>query len=823
MSSERQTRARRIFEGALDISRKERAHFIDRACGDDEELRAAVERLLRADAAAGDFLREPLLRAAPATPFLPPDRIGPYQLREKIGEGGMGVVYRAVRDDGAFQREVAVKLIVHHAISSEARRRLGVERQILAGLDHPWIAQIFDGGTSDEGVSYMVMEYIDGEPIDQYCDRAELTLQQRIELFRKICSAVHCSHQNLVVHCDLKPTNILVTGAGEPKLLDFGIAKLLQQDTADPRDDPTTVGSRPLTPEYASPEQMRGDALSTVSDVYSLGVLLYKLLAGHRPEENEGSSQKGSNRDDAPPPSVAIRRPWPEKSRQLRGDLDAIVLKALRAEPGERYGSAEQFSEDLGRYLDGFPVLARQGNLRYRAKKFLRRHRAPVAAAAVGIAALSVFAFQMAALSGRLSQEQEKQREVVSFFRLFFERAGPLVSQGRNLTLREAVDQNAEMIEQSLEDQPAVKVEIATVLGDIYRDLGQLEQGLAWSQRALELQRQVAGESSVAYALGLLQVCAALRELGHYQEAEVKTRAGLEGLQARSSTTPAERVHGLNQMVNLLCRQERYQEADGDSATALRLASENLDEASLETLAATSNRAVVLRQLGNTAEALRLYERTLGLYRRSYGEIHPQVALVLFNLSSIQRDQGNLALAQATLEEVDRQYLTMFGHAHYERVLPLVGLAVLASRQQKVEEALDFYRQAIRVATASEAAPNYVLQATIDFANLILASNRCGEAEPVLRTSLEHCLPYAAHGWRYGEVEGLLGECLARQEKQSEARTLLERSYQRLRDQGETDPGPLRRALQRNVVFYDAVGDASARQQAERELERLEP
>ncbi|MEM7357325.1 MAG: serine/threonine-protein kinase, partial [Acidobacteriota bacterium] len=576
-----------------------------------------------------------------------------------------------------------------------------------------WIARIFDGGTTEGGVPYLVMEMIDGQPIDRYCEAHDLSVRQRIELFRQICSAVHYSHQNLVVHCDLKPSNILVDTSGAPKLLDFGIAKLLQQGSAGDRDDPTTLGSRPLTPEYASPEQFRGEALSTVSDVYSLGVLLYKLLTGQRPATAERLSRPAAD-DDIAPPSAATRDRSPDLSRRLRGDLDAIVLKALRASPDERFGSAAQLSEDLGRYLEGFPVHARQGNLSYRAKRFLRRHRLAVSAAIVSFAVLGFFAFSMASLAGRLTEEQAKLQEVVGFFRLFFERAGPLVSQGRNLTLREAVDQNAAMIVDGLADQPAVKVEIATVLGDIYRELGQPEQALAWSDRALELHRQLAGEDSHAYSLGLVRLGAALRELGRYEEAEAKIRDGLDRLRAHSDTEPAQLVDSLNNLVSLLCYEERYQEAVDHSIAALSLAEDQLGDTAIETMTAIANRGLVLRQLGQAGEAKRLYERAIALFRHRLGGSHPLVATLLLNLSSIERDQGDLAMAENTLEEANQQYLEMFGREHYGRIRPLVGLAKLAARQQRVDEAVERYREAIEVAIASQAPPPFVLRPTLD-------------------------------------------------------------------------------------------------------------
>lgn len=741
MSAESRRRARELFESVVELTGTAREEHLVEACGDDTALRDAVERLLRADAAAGDFLEQPLARMPPLGPWDPPERVGAYRLLERIGEGGMGVVHRALRDDGAFHREVAVKLLAHGPLSEQTRRRLRAERQSLASLDHPAIAQIFDGGTTEDGMPYMVMELIDGEPIDRHCERLGLSTRRRIELFREVCAAVQCSHRNLIVHCDLKPSNILVTPEGQPKLLDFGIAKLLDEEVTGAVDFPVatpphgrsaTVGPRPLTPEYASPEQLRGDPLSTVSDVYSLGVLLHKVLTGDPPD--------------------------PESQTLPPGDLGAIVQKAMEPRAEERYGSVEQLSDDLGRHLDGFPVLARRGGFRYRAWKFLGRHRLPVAASVVGVVALGLFALSMTVLAGRLADERTKLEEVVGFFRQFFERAGPLVDQGRHVTLREAVDQNAAWIEQGLEGRPEVKVEIATVLGDIYRELGRPEEALRWSQQALALHRQLDGETSPEHASGLVRTGAALRELGRFEEAEAMTRQGLRSLEARADEQPAAWVEGLNNLVSLYCFQGRYQDAAEDSATALRLAAE-LDARAPELAVATANRGLIMRQLGNNDEARRLYARALALYRQNLGEVHPHVATLLLNLALIERDLGDLTVARRTLEEANDQFLQLFGEHHYARVRPLVGLAKLAEQQGQPDDALGIYRESIEVAMASQASPPFVLRPAVDFAKLTLDLGRCAEGVPLLRRVLDHTRPDAGDYPRYAEIETLVGDC----------------------------------------------------------------
>ncbi|MEM9597828.1 MAG: serine/threonine-protein kinase, partial [Acidobacteriota bacterium] len=379
MKTEQWQRGQDIFAAAVVLPADERAPFVDAQCEGDPELRERVQRWLRADEAAGTFLDEPLA-PPPPIPILDdasPTHLGAYRLLELIGEGGMGTVFRARRDDDVFDRDVAVKILSRFSMTQESERRFRFERRVLAALDHPWIARVYDGGTTPEGLPYLVIELVDGQPIDDYCDRRDLSIRERILLFRKVCAAVQASHRALVVHCDLKPSNILVTVDGEPKLLDFGVAKLLGGEVIAVRDEEITQWPRPLTPQYASPEQLRGGVISTTSDVYSLGVLLYKILTGQRPHDLEGltlvEAIERVTTEPTPPSRVPAQAggdtpPSAEATPSgLAGDLDAIVLKALRGDPDERYPSVEQLDADLGRHLEGFPVLARRGTVRYRA------------------------------------------------------------------------------------------------------------------------------------------------------------------------------------------------------------------------------------------------------------------------------------------------------------------------------------------------------------------------------------------------------------------------------------------------------------------------
>jgi non-specific serine/threonine protein kinase/serine/threonine-protein kinase len=422
---ERWSRVKDLLAEALQHPSSERKQFLDQACGSDAALRSEVESLLTYEqpqdqiTAAGKFSDQ----------FKPPEKIGPYRILRSLGQGGMGSVYLAERADEEYRKEVAIKLIRSDMTTEFVLHRFLNERQILASLDHPNIARLLEGGTTEDGLPYLVMEYVEGQPIPEYCDLNRLNTEMRLMLFRQLCDAVQYAHQRLVIHRDIKPGNILVTKAGVPKLLDFGIAKLLTPELAAQTLDATGTGMRLMTPEYASPEQVKGEPITTATDVYALGVVLYELLTGHSPYGQIGGALHeiaGAVCEVEPEkPSTAIRKAVEVRKegiarlitaetvsstregepnrlqRRLRGDLDNILLKALRKEPKERYSSVEQFSEDIRRHLDGLPVIARRATWMYRARKFTRRNRVAVTAAVL---------FLIALIGGILAVNQQRLR-----------------------------------------------------------------------------------------------------------------------------------------------------------------------------------------------------------------------------------------------------------------------------------------------------------------------------------------------------------------------------------------------------------------------------
>ena len=555
------TRAERLHALFLDALRhapEERGAFLQSACGDDATLRREVTELLQADAAAtaADFLGAPiqpvadLLGAVDRTESdesLQGRNVGPYALVRRLGHGGMGDVYLALREQ-PFRQYVALKLIRGGLETPDLRLRFEMERQILAALNHPHIARLLDGGTTADGLAYFAMEYVEGEPITAYADRQRLSLDDRLRLFAQVCHAVHYAHQNLIVHRDLKPSNILVAedGAGRPhvKLLDFGVAKLLNPALTSLGMPVTQTMARLLTPDYASPEQVRGLPVTTASDVYSLGVLLYELLCGHRPyrltlysapeverivceQDPERPSTRAlkdepiAGRDGttrvitAAEVSAARRLPADRLRRRLRGDLDNVVMTALRKEPARRYASARQLAIDVERHLAGLPVEARPNTLGYRVQKFVVRHRTPVVAALLAIAAL------VAALSMSLGQEArvraERDRaevalatseEVNAFLLALFMASEPGDVLGDTTAVRTLLERGVVRAE-ALADQPAAQARLLHVLGEAYLELGSYARADTLLRQALAAEQTVQPPSAerladLQHALGVL-------------------------------------------------------------------------------------------------------------------------------------------------------------------------------------------------------------------------------------------------------------------------------------------------------------------------------
>jgi eukaryotic-like serine/threonine-protein kinase len=481
MTPDRWKQINELFLSAIDLEPNQRPSFLKAACIEDPALMEEVQILLTSHEEASSFIESPAIENAAKLLLdeqnlsMTGQRIGHYRIAREIGRGGMGAVYLAVRDDDEYQKQVAIKLVSSGLNIGEMLRRFYNERQILADLDHPNIAKLLDGGTTEEGLPYLVMDYVDGIPIDAYCDTHHLLIRDRLELFRKVCAAVHYAHQNLFVHRDIKPSNILVTREGVPKLLDFGIAKVIDSGHSAQQTELTRTGLRPMTPEYASPEQVMGRPITTASDIYSLGVLLYKLLAGNRPYSFSDYSQSEIERlicEENPPRPGTIKR-------ELSGDLENIVMMAMRKETDRRYSSVEQFSEDIRRHLEGLPVLATKDTFFYRGSKFIRRNRIAVAAAVLlaltmtaGVAATIWQARVARAAQARAERRFNEVRELANSFLFEFNdsiKNLPGSTPARQLLIKGALKYLDSLAQEAVGD-PSLQRELAEAylkLGDI--------------------------------------------------------------------------------------------------------------------------------------------------------------------------------------------------------------------------------------------------------------------------------------------------------------------------------------------------------------------
>ena len=770
-----------LFDKAVQLAPVDRTAYLDQACQDNHPLRREVERLLGALEKLGEVF-EPtggtaVDQADPNGPR-PPRVLGAYRILHEIGRGGAGAVYLAARRDDAFNKAVAIKLLHPGLESTELVRRFRHERQILASIDHQYVAKLLDGGSTADGLPYLVMEYVEGLPIDRYCDRHALSTSARLKLFCKVCEAVQFAHQHLVVHRDIKPGNVLVTADGVPKLLDFGIAKLLDPSALSLTIATTEAESRLMTPEYASPEQVRGEPVTTASDVYSLGVLLYRLLTGRRPyrlrggdlpeitraiceqEPTRPSAAFDSDGGDARQSGFALplddtTRPTAENTperlrRRLQGDLDNIVLRAIRKEPHRRYTSAEQLADDIARHLADLPVRARPDTVRYRATKFVRRHRAAVAIGAAFVlfvvaaaTALSVQAVALAsernrAEAARQGAEREAARATAinDFLLRTLGAANPMTGTGRDVTLVAALNSAAIAAQHTFADQPEVEAGVLNVVGMTLVELGRYDEAAAPLERALTLRRVTLDAGHLDVAQSLESKATLLRWQGKFGEAEALYREALR-ITRNSAPDTTEREGQILQGLGLNFSQQ------GDETIALSIFEEGLslarngrlpDRVRAELLGSAG---VSHRRLEHYDQAAASYREALAIQRGLLGPNHPEVGTLLNNLAVVMNSTGKFDEAEALNREAMLVRQIALGKDHPYVANSMVNLAVTLEAKGNWQAAADLYEQAASIVRAS-LGPNHPRLAQIlrNWGVLLANQSRTGEALPLLREAL---------------------------------------------------------------------------------------
>jgi serine/threonine protein kinase/Tfp pilus assembly protein PilF len=771
-----------ILDEAQTLPPHERLRFIREACATDSELYAnAVHELESRQQWFGtDGAMDPEDSEDPAVD-LTGERIGPYRIVRSLGRGGMGEVFLAERADEQFRQQVAIKLVRRGLLSRHVQGRLKLERQILATLDHPNIARLFDGGTTTDGTPYIVMEYVDGEPIDTYCDSRSLTIEARLKLFMVICSAVHRAHQNLIVHRDLKPSNILVARDGTPKLLDFGIAKMLDDRQMMHTMAVTQADYRVLTPDHASPEQIRGDPITTASDTYVLGVVLYELLCGCKPFTLKGNRLGDLERaicEESPPaPSVVIqaREDAPGIARQrgtsparlrreLAGDLDNIVLMAMRKEAERRYSSVEQFAADIARHLDGMPVLARADAWSYRTGKFLKRHALVAGLAAAFVALLIGFSITTYVQSGRIAQErdvaqveraraqtaQRRAEGVAEFLIDSFRAADPSHARGKDLTAREILDQGAARIGKELSAQPDLQATLLDTIGSVYLSLDLPEDAQPLIEQGLAVRRKLFGEKHLDVARSLYSLNRVFEKKGDLKTAEA---LAVDSLAISTTLTGPDSL----ETANGLCRLGVIQHAKGEFANAqrqlnecLRIRVARLGRDHEEITVPLDNLARLAQERRDFVTAEGLYREALRIDLRTRGKDHPQYIRHLHNLATALHESGDLDGAEPLFREVVAQCRRILGPEHSDTIEATGSLARLLMDRGRFDEAQQTYEAALAASRKVHPEPHtevgYLLAS---LGRLALERKEYAEAEARYREALaiyEKTLP-PGHGY----------------------------------------------------------------------------
>ncbi|MCH9651820.1 MAG: tetratricopeptide repeat protein [Deltaproteobacteria bacterium] len=809
MSNERK-RIDEIFDAAVERQGKGRQSYLDQACAGDLELRKQVEALLGADQAAQRFLERPVARVT-STPDTDVEeesvatlqRLGPYRILEPLGSGGMGSVFIAAREDQEFQRLVAVKLIRRGLESAAARRRFIVERQILAGLEHPYVARLYDGGTTEAGQPYLVMELVDGLPIDRYCDEHRLSIGDRLELFAKVCEAVQFAHRSLVVHRDLKPANILVTEDGNPKLLDFGIAKLLDAHSHPFPFDTTLTGPSPRTPSYSSPEQIRGGAVTTATDVYALGVLLYRLLTGRspyrlesnlphelekaileqeplRPSSSLALKDSIEGEESLSPGEIALRRSTRIKPlrKLLRGDIDVIVSTALRKEGTQRYGSAKDLAEDLERHRKNLPVQAQRDSLFYRTGKFLRRHRLSVAIAASIVLVTAGFIIRQEEEKRRILQQRQREQAVTTFLKSLFEVSDPGENRGQTLTAQEILEKGAEELQQSLEDQPILKASLLTTIGEVFSNLGQIKEGLAYFEQAQKIMSATPSAAHRERGMILERLGWCHLWFGELDQAQASLENALDHYQQMVPLDPEPIVDTLALLARSYRNQGDFQHSEAAALEAIKVARTELGESVAlaraegemaktlleqgahreageileqvvasrirfqgsdhpDVLAIMGTQALAFNRSGDSEAARDTYVQILNMQRRVLGENHPMLTIIYSNLAASELKLAHFPAAEAAISKALAGIRKTRENNHSAIGVNLQFLTVIQLSQGKLGTALETAEDCLRLFLEAEGEEHqetgisYVLRGMVQ-----RALGRVTEAEASLRQGL---------------------------------------------------------------------------------------
>ncbi|MDZ7657898.1 serine/threonine-protein kinase [Fodinibius sp.] len=802
----------KIVDTALELDEQERATYIEESCKNDEKLKRHVTKLLAAikQSETEDFLATPDTYfeniAGEISPANAPDassmvgqQVGNYSLHELIGHGGMGSVFKGKRADEAYEKEVAIKILRRGMDTPSNIARFKRERNILANLEHPNVARLLDGGLTKEGLPYLVMEYVDGTPLLEHCNQNNLTLKERLELFEQVCFAVQHAHKNAIIHRDLKPSNILVTKDGKVKVLDFGIAKLIKMDGSEGITFQTRTGSRMLTWGYAAPEQVTGETVTTATDSYVLGILLYELLTGVHPykiddksfielekqireQQSESPSTQFSELSVSKKNTIAKERKTTTNklSSALKGDLDAIIMKALRKESDKRYSSAEQLLEDLNRRKTNLPILAREDTFRYNASKFIKRHRTNLSAAAGFLLLLIGFTifytWQITQERNRAQLEAQKAKEVSTFLTDMFRASNPNYNPQDTVTAATFLKRGQERIDQ-LEGQPEVQAQLLEVMGRAYTEIGQFDKANPLLQKSLQLRKTHQGTTSIAYSQSLDAFVVFQRLKGNFAEAESLTRESISIIRNNHPNNKKLLSNGLNELGLMLDQRGKYEKADSVYKTVLQI-QQQLYESSHPKLAHTlNNRAGVLRKQGQYEKAENLYRRSLTIWKEKNGDIHPSTAMGYHDLALVLNQQGKLEEADSLYHKglkIDKQ---LYDPPNRNIAQSYNNIGIFYGKQGQYQEAKPYLTKALamRRKLFTESHPK-LAEILNNLGRLHIELGNYGKAHPYLQEALK--IDRKNFGQKHPYVAGDLAN-LARIEKENGSLNMAEKHLQK--------------------------------------------
>ncbi|MEO7997757.1 MAG: protein kinase [Gemmatimonadaceae bacterium] len=775
-ATEKLRRIRALFDELIDLPESERTQALDSLSGSDAALRGDVQVLLNTPDGTVPEL-ESLGSSFRKQQAHNPDtfvgmRFGSYTAVRLVGMGGMGAVLEATRADDQYTKRVAIKIVQRDVNSELALSRFRRERQILASLEHPNIATLLDGGVTDDGRPYLVMEFVDGEPITTWCDSRSLDINARLLLFRQVCSAVQHAHRNLVIHRDLKPGNILVTADGTVKLLDFGIATLLAPDGEEALFPLTRGGARAFTPEYASPEQIRGATLSTASDIYSLGVVLYELLTGRRPHVVSSHAivdiERAVLETPISRPSSVVSEDAAHKRREksasrlrakLQSELDNVLLTALQLDAQARYATVDALDEDLRRYVTGLPVNAQRGWAGYRLRKFVLRNRAVVAASVLLLAAMIAGTIGVSLQSRKARIEQAKAQEVSGFLRDLLASVQPDAGR-RDAQVSDVLDAAARKIEHELGTQPDVRAELETVIGQSYEGLGRYDEAETHLKTGLRLREQSAGLESVSEVIGLSNLGQLYMARGTLDSADVLFRRALQLQEKRGQTSDSLFASLLSNMGSLAHAQNHAVDAERFHRQALAIKQRVMDAKSDLIALSINDIGVAAGEQGRLAEAESLHRASLAILRANHPEPNALVASVLNALAGSLDFQNKVAAADSAYIETLALRKRLIGADHPDYALALFNYSGFIFDQKRYAEAAQLAREilALRGKTLPESHPSVAAAwQTLGRSLDQLGDTKGGEA--ALNESLALRKKYLpADSWLIASSEGTLGE-----------------------------------------------------------------